>query len=146
MRLKIQGSFLCPVCYASFENSDILTTHFANVHDNPNDSVTNSNPNQKNEATPFSFNTKIESVSLIFSLETNLNWFDLLFCFKILKKYGPNSDNDSIHETKSISSANENYFGATNKEKFDNELQVWKEQLQLSEDTRLSRMQLMQYT
>jgi hypothetical protein len=64
--------------------------------------------------------------------------------FKILKKYGPNSDNDSIHETKSISSVNENYFSANNKEKFDNELQVWKEQLQLSEDTRLSCNYIMQ--
>ncbi len=63
---------MCPVCYASFDNSDFLTTHFTNVHDNPNDSVTNSNSNQKSEASPFSFNTKIESVSSVFHSKLKL--------------------------------------------------------------------------
>lgn len=61
-----------------------------------------------------------------------------IFNNQILKKYGTNSDNDSIHETKSISSINENYSNSTNKDKFEKELQMWKEQLQLSEDTRLT--------
>ena len=50
----------------SFENSDILTQHFATVHDSPNESsATNPNYNQKYESNPSNFNSKIENVCFI---------------------------------------------------------------------------------
>ncbi len=64
----LKGSFLCPICFMSFENSDILTQHFTNIHDNPDDSnstASNNSSNQKNDSNSTNFNSKIENVNLI---------------------------------------------------------------------------------
>jgi hypothetical protein len=53
------------MCYMSFENSDILTQHFANVHDNPSSDNDSSSPTHndkiKNTATN-AINPVVESV------------------------------------------------------------------------------------
>ncbi len=61
---------MCPICYAAFENSEILTQHFHETHDSPTGSVNSSNSNldqveksnkKKNETNSL-FTPKIESV------------------------------------------------------------------------------------
>lgn len=124
------GGFLCPLCYLSFDNSDKLTTHFNNVHDEQSDTSSlntshsnnqSASSNDKNTLTRSSsrssFNPKIES---------------------ILKKYVSNSQNDN--DEKSLT-GNESV-----KNNLESQLQIWKEQLELSENTRLSlSSDLLQY-
>ncbi|CAF0706142.1 unnamed protein product [Brachionus calyciflorus] len=77
--------FICPVCHLSFENPDILTNHFMNMHQNSD--ANNSMNDDDIERT--SLNATAESILKRLSTSANVT-----------------SDTESVHDTKSILSFN----------------------------------------